>query len=565
MDDFTKIPQLKKNKMGVWTVVFMLYCLCAAGAFGIEEMIPILGPGLTIVLLLLLPGIYGYPIGLMCAELGSVKPEEGGFYTWPRDALGEFWGFQAGWWRTFGVYIDNTLYVILAGEYLGAAFELSWPAIFAVKMSMILVFTVINLIGLKEVGSVSTVLAVIVLIGFTCVAVVGFANVNTNPMEPFFSGEGGVAAALGTGLAIGMWMYCGYESMSSVAEELEDPQVIPKALIIVVPLMAATYILPTIAGLASLGEGNWELWSTESGVDSISYANVLGEYLGRAGLVGFAFVAVIANLSIYNTYIASGSRGFFVLAQDKLGPPFLAKISKRGSPHVAIISMAIFNAVLCHFPFAVVVVLGMFVYMFSLGMVMVSGVRLRKQIPDRPKGIYKIPVSDNGLIAVAVVPCVIMIFALYTAGTDYFFAGVLVLLTGPFMYIWWKKKYGGLALIDPEKYPLDPKTGLGIIDSWHLSNVFFVTAIGCALARVILPLYEQDWDPLYDYDISGLIATEELYELEGAELIALEEELYPAAEALIGGLQNGILALAAVALILGLAFRMSYKKQKKAN
>lgn len=42
---------LKKVHMKVSTVVFMIFCLVAAGCFGIEEMIPEAGPGLTIILL----------------------------------------------------------------------------------------------------------------------------------------------------------------------------------------------------------------------------------------------------------------------------------------------------------------------------------------------------------------------------------------------------------------------------------------------------------------------------------------------------------------------------------
>jgi APA family basic amino acid/polyamine antiporter len=42
---------LKQHQMTTSTVVFMIFCLCAAGAYGIEEMIPAAGPGLTIVML----------------------------------------------------------------------------------------------------------------------------------------------------------------------------------------------------------------------------------------------------------------------------------------------------------------------------------------------------------------------------------------------------------------------------------------------------------------------------------------------------------------------------------
>ncbi len=44
------------------TIVCMTFCLCAAGAFGLEEMIPQAGPGLTLVMLIVLPFFWSTPI-----------------------------------------------------------------------------------------------------------------------------------------------------------------------------------------------------------------------------------------------------------------------------------------------------------------------------------------------------------------------------------------------------------------------------------------------------------------------------------------------------------------------
>ena len=112
---------LKKHDIKTSTVVFMIFCLVAAGAYGIEEMIPESGPGLTLVMLLILPFVWGLPFGLVASELGSVRPQEGGYYKWVQEAMGEFWGFQAGWWRTISIYLDNTSYVVLAGGYIANA------------------------------------------------------------------------------------------------------------------------------------------------------------------------------------------------------------------------------------------------------------------------------------------------------------------------------------------------------------------------------------------------------------------------------------------------------------
>ncbi|MEG2200270.1 MAG: hypothetical protein RRY25_08330, partial [Anaerovorax sp.] len=62
------VAGLKKYDMKVSGIVFMIYCLVAAGAFGIEEMIPASGPGLTILMLLIFPIVWALPISNMVAE-----------------------------------------------------------------------------------------------------------------------------------------------------------------------------------------------------------------------------------------------------------------------------------------------------------------------------------------------------------------------------------------------------------------------------------------------------------------------------------------------------------------
>ena len=81
----------------------MIYCLVAAGAFGIEEMIPASGPGITLAMLIIFPFIWAWPISSMVAEMGAILPSEGGVYVWVKEAFGEFWGFQAGWWNTVSI------------------------------------------------------------------------------------------------------------------------------------------------------------------------------------------------------------------------------------------------------------------------------------------------------------------------------------------------------------------------------------------------------------------------------------------------------------------------------
>ncbi len=523
---------LKKHSMKVSTVVFMIFCLCAAGCYGIEEMIPESGPGLTMIMLVVLPFVWSTPLGLVASELGSARPQEGGYYKWVQEALGEYWGFQAGWWRTISIYIDNTLYVILAGGYLANWFELSWGAEFAFKVLMILVFTWINIRGVKDVGIVSTILSVLVMVAFGMVALCGFLNWEQNPMSPI-TGDGawgtmgfsGVAFAdwvyyIGMGIAFGMWMYSGYESMSTIAGEVENPQVIPKATMITVPLIMATYILPTFAGLATLnmekvtmalGENapaiiaetaeSWEVginevqpwmfWGSEVG--TVGYADVVTTNWGPAFGLFFVAVAVLAQCSIYNTYIASGSRGFFALADDNLAPPILVKCDKKhGVPYVAVLSVGIVNLILCNFAFSAVVVVDVFLLISAYVMIFISAMILRKRIPEEELK-FKIPGGFGVLAIICIMPCIIAFVAFFINGTDYFIGGMIGIISGPVLYYIWKRMYGGLAKNDPVKYPINPKTKLAVGDMKRISFTFGLLAIMGFIGYPFLRWFEGDW------------------------------------------------------------------------
>lgn len=507
---------LKKHNMKVSTIVFMIFCLVAAGAYGIEEMIPESGPGLTLVMLIVLPFVWGLPFGLIVSELGSARPQEGGYYKWVQEAFGEFWGFQAGWWRTISIYIDNTLYVILAGGYIAGAFDLSFAGEFAIKAAIIIIFTYINIRGVKDVGIVSTILALLVVVAFAMVAICGFMNWNQNPFIPFTAdgtimGISGIPASdwvyyIGMGISIGLWMYAGYESMSTIAGEVENPQVIPKATMIAIPLIMAVYILPTIAGLGSLG--NWGNWGTEPG--TIGYADVVTTFWGPAFGLFFVIVAVLAQCSIYNTYIASGSRGFFALADDNLAPPILVKCDKKhGVPYVAVLSVGIVNLILCNFAFSVVIVIDVFLLTASYVLVFLSALVLRKEI-DKEDVKFKIPGGFGVLCVIAIMPCCIAFCAFFLSGTDYFIGGMIGILTGPILYIIWKKRYGGLAKKDPKEYPLNPKTGLAMGDLKRMSFMLFILAIMGAIGTQFLPWFEgAEGNATYfeAYGIEGMFDT----------------------------------------------------------
>ncbi|MEG2406484.1 MAG: APC family permease [Clostridiales bacterium] len=436
MSSVTK--ELKKHKLSTCTVFFMIFCMVCAGSYGIEDMIPASGPGLTILLLIFLPFFWSIPQGLVAAELGSAIPEEGGYYRWITRALGEFWGFQACWWRTVSIYVDSTLYIILSVGYISTVFNMnSWQELI-LKVFFILAFTYINVRGLSVVGRVASCFSIVVIGSFIALIMVGLTHWQYNPITPFVPPGQSVMESLGLGIAICMWMYAGYESMSTMAGEMENPQVISKATLISVPAIMILYILSTIASLAAVG--NWQMWGVEDGISFGSVSYILGfPFLGTV----FAITAVIANLSMYNTYLASGSRGFFTLADDGLCPVFLKKLHpKYKTPYLAIIGMAAVNLVLCQIGFSVLVVIDVFLLMFAYVLIYIAAIVLRKKEPDLKRP-FKIPLGIKGLTAMCIPPILLATLALFTNGYSYFIGGCAGIISGPIAYYIFKTRYGG--------------------------------------------------------------------------------------------------------------------------
>ncbi|MDE8735232.1 hypothetical protein P0G10_19250, partial [Eubacteriales bacterium DFI.9.88] len=121
-------------------------------------------------------------------------------------------------------------------------------------------------------------------------------------------------------------------------------------------------VLACAEGLGSLG--NWENWGTEG--DAVEYATVVSHFWGPSFGIIFAIVAILAQCSIYNKYIASGSRGFFALADDFLAPPVMVKCDKKhGVPYVAVLSVGIFNLIFFMFPFGFIIILDVALLMAS--------------------------------------------------------------------------------------------------------------------------------------------------------------------------------------------------------
>jgi hypothetical protein len=70
-DEASIHPPLRTTRLSLGTVLLVVFILVSSGPFGVEEMVAAAGPGAALLLLLVVPIVWGAPMGLICAELGS--------------------------------------------------------------------------------------------------------------------------------------------------------------------------------------------------------------------------------------------------------------------------------------------------------------------------------------------------------------------------------------------------------------------------------------------------------------------------------------------------------------
>ncbi len=237
-----------------------MYAYATGGPFGLEDMVTTSGPGLTLLYHLFIPLFWCIPVSLVAAELTTAIPVEGGFYRWVRAGFGDFWGFLAGWWNWSASFLLAAAYAVLFADYVSGYLSVYFAPVgngthYAIAAALIALIGYVNVRGIHMVGAVATVLEVFVLVVVGALCVVAALEWRYNPFSPLVPPHAPKFQVFGAGLALGLWLYSGYEQLSSVAEEVEQPQkTYPRALAIVVPLSIATYFLPTLFSLAALGD-----------------------------------------------------------------------------------------------------------------------------------------------------------------------------------------------------------------------------------------------------------------------------------------------------------------------
>ncbi len=291
-----------------------------------------------------LGGLITYLTMVCLAELCVHIKGHGSFITYAHQLVSPSFACGVGWsyWINWIVYIPSECIAagIIIHNYLPQLPIYSWALFFG------LVITIINLFHVKAFGEMEfwlSIIKMVLLIGFSLLAVVIFFNVFGTPKQhigdTFLLKEGGIFpngyAIFFINMVILLSNFQGSEIIGLAAAESENPQKnIPSALTKVSYRIICLYLIPTF--LLSL-IFSWK----EANLSGSVFAAALDKYGFTKIAHIFNFLIIAGALSCANSGLYAAIRSLHALCHKKLGPSYLTKLNKDGVPFRAtLVSLA---------------------------------------------------------------------------------------------------------------------------------------------------------------------------------------------------------------------------------
>ena len=405
------MPAVKRTTL--LPLIGITYCMVAGGPFGLEDLVHMSGYRNAVLLLLITPVLWSFPVTLMVSELSAAIPEDGGYYVWVRRAMGPFWGFQEAWLSFAASIFDMAIYPTLFVAYLTRLFP--WFAEghrgVMVGLAVVTVCALMNIAGIRVVAISSLWLFFLLSLPFALIVLI--APMEIGALKGAVTSPTNSSVGLIGGLLICMWNYMGWDNASTIATEVRRPQkTYPKAMLIAVLVVAATYILPFAAmWLTGISSAAFETgsWADLAGMMGTLVGGPVAGRIFRAALV---LGGMMSAFGMFNALVMSYSRLPLAMAQDGMLPAVFAKLQpKTRAPWVSIIVLASAWAMCLGLGFERLVTLDIMLYGMSLSLEFLALVALRIKEPNlrRP---FRVPGGTVGAVLIGVFPILLLGFAM---------------------------------------------------------------------------------------------------------------------------------------------------------
>ena len=408
------------KKIGLWDLVFMN----VSALFGIrwiaKSTASSFGLGLgAIPAWVVFAFIFFVPCALVCAELASTYPRDGGMYEWVKEAYGEKYGFMVSWLNWTAKILWYTSFLTFLT--VNVAFAVNMPELSENKPFVLIVslavFWVLSFICTKgmsfgkiftNVGALGSTVPAILLIVMAFGALIfgGRESVSQYTIEtltPVLNWD-----TLGA-ISTVMFAYEGAEVTANFVTEMENPKRdFPRAIFIAAAVVAGIYMLGSIAITMILPSDQ----ITASQGILVSLATI-SAYFGTWFIQVVALGITFSMLGAIILYIASPIKMLFGSVKAGIFPESLTRTNSHNIPERAVYLQAVLVTVIIlalqFIPsvdaiYNVLVTMTALTALFPYVLLFMSYIRLRKTRPneDRP-----FEMSNNNGTAVTVASMVL--------------------------------------------------------------------------------------------------------------------------------------------------------------
>ncbi|MDA3843135.1 MAG: amino acid permease [Candidatus Kapabacteria bacterium] len=282
--------------------------------------------GSAVVLAYLIAAIPLIPAMFSIIELATAMPRAGGVYYFLDRSLGPAFGTIGGIGTWLALILKVSFALIGMGAYISLFFDDIPMRTIAAGLAIAL--GVLNMFGAKKTGGLQVVLVIGLLAILGIFIGGGVPEINWSSFSNMF--DPGMSSIIGTAGLVYI-SYVGVTNVASLSEEISNPERnMPLGVILALTTAIAIYALgvSVMVGVLPLEELAGNMTPVASAGE---------KFLGEYGALILSVAAILAFISVANAGTMSASRYPLAMSRDNIIPKFFGKLSKTGTPYIAII------------------------------------------------------------------------------------------------------------------------------------------------------------------------------------------------------------------------------------
>jgi basic amino acid/polyamine antiporter, APA family len=321
-------------------IALIMGSIIGVGIFNLPTSLAGIGP-ITLVSMVLTT-VGAIALALMFAALSRRLPADGGPYAYSRAAFGNVVGFFNAWSYWITAWAGNAGIAVGWVLYVEVFINKGQNKLITVLLVLVGLWlpAVINLSGVKNMGSVQMVTTVLKFAALLFVSVVGLFYIKSANFTPWnVSGQGAVSA-IGAGMAIALFSYLGVEVASVAAGKVRDPdRNVPRSTVLGTAACAVVYLLSLVAVFGIVPNGTLQ----KSNAPFSTAVNMMfgGTWAGYV----MAVVVIISGFGALNGWTMICAEMPLAAAKDGLFPQRFQHISKSGVPAFGIIASTVLASI----------------------------------------------------------------------------------------------------------------------------------------------------------------------------------------------------------------------------